>query len=724
VADPAYPIFVATDATALEGGFIYMGQAYQDPEQAPIAVFWDDALTIPAAQPLRTSGGVIVRDGTPSEVFSASETYSIRVRDRSGAVVWYKSIAGGALLSRRVTFPIPTGPASDVPGPADNTYGDLASFKASDTQRASARLVGVPGVADGNFNWTVGDFTGKADDQSVIKADSTPLSAGAWVRQGASGVTYARLDTGAKLRTATDAIADQPRSPADFGGIQAALDKASAAAFAGSLSHAPVALEQDKAYTLTSGLTLNTMRTSLQGYSTVNVPASVTTGVTVDCTQDGDLNPQPQSYGYKGLWWGNTRFVGAGSTVGQTGIDFNGTTTAGSAQIGAIGLVSAKFKYGLKFSNHGYNSTFLRAELFNNEYCIYWPGGGTDNNERNTFISCTLYNSDHAMYLGQSDSSLFMYGGSIDYTHTVVRVNTAKAFLTDVHQESRDWTAYPYEAYGDGGYIRISGGGIWQTLPQRPYPYMAYVDKFSRMDVDGTFLHNLALTRETPDTPTAFFNGPGSGYIRNTHGFTETPRPDRLHASYTQLLDPSYEDAAWLDLIWVAEDTAPITSRQTGTNLTITKTTQGRRSGTKALLATKAQGAGTSASFGFIFLPMRPGEKAFAGTHMASGSGTISVSIQWLWGKLDRFDANGLPIWFGLSDALGGQFSGAGEPFEATETWRIAVFGKVADADSGRLGLTDITIPPGYTHLVGQVRMFDAPAGAQLKLDDSWQDTW
>jgi hypothetical protein len=192
MADMHYQVFVNTDATALEGGQVYLGAANTDPESNPIPVFWDVALTIPAAQPLRTSGGVIVRDGTPSDVFAGTQAYSIRVRDRAGRVVWYKPVTGGTSNTTRLTFPIPTGPASDVPGPADNTYSDLTSFKASDVQRKTATLVGVSGVADGRFNWTLGDYTALVDDQNVIKANSTSAGVGAWIRQAAKGLTYGR----------------------------------------------------------------------------------------------------------------------------------------------------------------------------------------------------------------------------------------------------------------------------------------------------------------------------------------------------------------------------------------------------------------------------------------------------------------------------------------------------------------------------------------------------
>lgn len=83
------------------------------------------------------------------------------------------------------------GAASTVPGPpgpADNTYTDLVTFKASDIGREAATLVDVPGVPDGRFFWETDNAPYTADDINVIKADSTSLAIGAWVRQRAIGV--------------------------------------------------------------------------------------------------------------------------------------------------------------------------------------------------------------------------------------------------------------------------------------------------------------------------------------------------------------------------------------------------------------------------------------------------------------------------------------------------------------------------------------------------------
>ncbi len=81
--------FFGLEGGPLDDGNIYIGAAGQNPETNPIAVFWDEAGTLPAAQPLRTSNGYIVRNGTPARVFTAVMDFSIIVADKNKRVVFY-----------------------------------------------------------------------------------------------------------------------------------------------------------------------------------------------------------------------------------------------------------------------------------------------------------------------------------------------------------------------------------------------------------------------------------------------------------------------------------------------------------------------------------------------------------------------------------------------------------------------------------------------------------
>lgn len=92
--NPPYPAFAGADGQPLENGYIWIGAVNLSPQVNPIAVYWDDAQTIAAAQPIRTLNGYPVYQGSPSRFYVTSD-YSIQVLDAKGVVV-YTSLNGNA----------------------------------------------------------------------------------------------------------------------------------------------------------------------------------------------------------------------------------------------------------------------------------------------------------------------------------------------------------------------------------------------------------------------------------------------------------------------------------------------------------------------------------------------------------------------------------------------------------------------------------------------------
>lgn len=74
-------------------------------------------------------------------------------------------------------------------GPAFATFFTLANFKAAPITNAT-QVLQAPGIAFGQFNWETANAPYTADDINIIKADSTALTVGAWVRQKADGITF------------------------------------------------------------------------------------------------------------------------------------------------------------------------------------------------------------------------------------------------------------------------------------------------------------------------------------------------------------------------------------------------------------------------------------------------------------------------------------------------------------------------------------------------------
>jgi pectate lyase len=100
--------FFDRDGSPLDNGFVYVGTANLNPETNPLTVYFDDALTIPAAQPLRTSNGYIVRNGSPARVYTSQEDFSMTVRDKNSVLVFTVSDAT-SLSDLRTDLALPTG---------------------------------------------------------------------------------------------------------------------------------------------------------------------------------------------------------------------------------------------------------------------------------------------------------------------------------------------------------------------------------------------------------------------------------------------------------------------------------------------------------------------------------------------------------------------------------------------------------------------------------------
>lgn len=98
-----YPIFTDADGSPLEAGYIWIGVENLNAITDPVAVYWDAALTQPAAQPIRTQAGYPVNNGTPAALHVAG-AYSILVQDRKGITVYNSPSETVLTGSNTVTF--------------------------------------------------------------------------------------------------------------------------------------------------------------------------------------------------------------------------------------------------------------------------------------------------------------------------------------------------------------------------------------------------------------------------------------------------------------------------------------------------------------------------------------------------------------------------------------------------------------------------------------------
>ena len=100
---PPYPIFTDKSGDPLDAGYLYFGVIDQNPETNPITVYWDNALTQPAAQPVRTINGYPSRNGSPAAVYT-DQYFSITVRNKKNELVIYAPSGYGVTPGTSASF--------------------------------------------------------------------------------------------------------------------------------------------------------------------------------------------------------------------------------------------------------------------------------------------------------------------------------------------------------------------------------------------------------------------------------------------------------------------------------------------------------------------------------------------------------------------------------------------------------------------------------------------
>lgn len=174
--ESAYKLYVDLDGNPLDNGYIYFGEVDQNPITAPVTVYWDAAGTQPAAQPIRTQDGYIVRNGTPANVFYG-DNYSQLLLNKKQQQIYYAPDSSDYSVAKYVNdLSSPTG-ASLVGGNAQviNSVATLRTL-----------LKTLPS----KFAYTTGYYTagdGGAAHYHLDLADNTSADNGGTVIVAADG---------------------------------------------------------------------------------------------------------------------------------------------------------------------------------------------------------------------------------------------------------------------------------------------------------------------------------------------------------------------------------------------------------------------------------------------------------------------------------------------------------------------------------------------------------
>lgn len=167
-----FRVFPDVDGEPIEDGYIYVGAANQNPLAVPVPVFWDESLTVPATQPIRTIGGFPSNGGSPSRMYASAFEYSIAVHNKNGTPVY----------SSAFNLSNDSGLRQDLANNSDSSKGPalIAFNQALDYPSGSlggALKNASQFVVNVKLNGATGD--GVTDDTAAIRASIAVLKAAA-----------------------------------------------------------------------------------------------------------------------------------------------------------------------------------------------------------------------------------------------------------------------------------------------------------------------------------------------------------------------------------------------------------------------------------------------------------------------------------------------------------------------------------------------------------------
>ena len=180
------PQFFDLDGAPLTGGALYFGAANDNPETNPQTVYWDAALTQPAAQPVATRNGYAMRAGNVAIVYAPTD-YSLTVKDSRGRQVLYAAnseefSAASQVLALKALY------ASNAAGEGASLVG--VQDAAGNYPGATKTLEFIAATIGLQSTFVTYDTTGAVDAAAVIQGAIDAVDPYKSAFQGFSKIIY------------------------------------------------------------------------------------------------------------------------------------------------------------------------------------------------------------------------------------------------------------------------------------------------------------------------------------------------------------------------------------------------------------------------------------------------------------------------------------------------------------------------------------------------------
>lgn len=503
-----------------------------------------------------------------------------------------------------------------------------------------------------------------------------------------------------------------------------------------------IELAAGQTYTLSQELSLNIAVAGLQCRRNVFDASGLSSGRAVSLDYNYPNGAGYQKYnGRTSVISGGLRIAGPGKGVaGVSAVYISGTQsspTSNGVRPTLHNLFIHGFAQGLVLNDRAYLGSLNYSDIYDCNVGIRQMAG-TDAGEGMKMVGGALYQCNLMLWMEDDSSEWTFDAVSFDYSNQLlVMTNTGRMFFNNPHFENRGADAGDnvyivngtgsdsravvagkdsfVDIDGNGSLVAFNGGSfdVNNLGGNGPYAYDHLINvrhKNAVCYIDKQWWSNAA------NTSNKIAVGPGltipySLQTKNVHGMP-TRFSDQAHNLC--LADGGFEDATGFQDLWsVSKDTAAITSRTTGTNISISRSTTQKYAGSASMKITKV-GAGSGQVS--VYLPVSQGARRSATGRIyrpSTGGITGSLFADMRWCAMAGVDGNGVPVALKVGSYLSSATLSA-----ATDSWQqftMSIF------DNGATG--EPMAPAWATHVKVTINA-DSGAAGDVYIDDMTVSPW
>jgi hypothetical protein len=470
------------------------------------------------------------------------------------------------------------------------------------------------------------------------------VQSGATKQALVTALPYVPTGTGAVTTTIESKLRENV-SLKDFGAVGDGVTNDATAVINALATGKTVFGETGKTYKINSPITINLGLQSFDGQGCkLDFSALTGTQVAVTIANSNALTPGDLSSPIAEI--NNIRNVAIlGPGKAGVGAAYSSTVTGIYAAVPHISLFNVMvygFGYGIDIFTNGYVHSYDKTAVGQCAIGVRIISGGANYGERISFVNSVIYDNALGIKNDCQSGALQFTNCSIDYN--VLQLTSSNSGVTELHS-----TWFEANDAGAGNaHIALTGSATFTMIGGRvqlngsvgalAQAGLLNTSSNSSANFENVFMFNTKNTANVLDA--------GSGFVElaKTKSYSVSYIPSKIsNSNNNKLYDGGFEQASISDMWYLAADTAAITNRFTGANVSIALSSTFAKTGTQSLKMTKTTAGGAGAFSVMVFAPSIT-RAAFSGWYrkpagVSSGAIFVTTSIA----RVDGILSSGVP---------------------------------------------------------------------------------